>query len=117
MQTVADVSTCPSILYDETDPEPPRSRSKAGQHLFETGEAHVLQAYPLRIVSLWKGGGNCSCNLPVSEQSLPWLLFQGFGCFCTEENMLLFILSISHNNCYIIILRKLGKIVERGKNR
>lgn len=57
----------------------------------------------------------CSYNLLVSEQSLPWLLFQGFGCFCTEENMLLFVLSVAHN-CNIIILRRLGKKVGRGKN-
>lgn len=85
MQTVADVSTCPSILYDETDPEPPKSRSKAGQHLFETGEAHVLQAYPLRIVSLWKGGGNCSCNLPVSEQSFPGCFFKALDVFVQKK--------------------------------
>lgn len=57
----------------------------------------------------------CSCNLPVSEQSLPWLLFQCFGCFCTEEKMLLFVLSVAHN-CNIIILRRLGKNVGRGNN-
>lgn len=130
------------------------SHAKAGKHLLETGEANVLQVYPLWIVSLGKGGGwlscislkavcskgvvllvvdtvvvrcgirgliwliaqfigmsfsiLCSCNLPVSEQSLPWLLFQGFGCSCTEDNMLLFVLSIAHN-CNVIILRRLGK--------
>lgn len=45
--------------------------TKVGKHLFETGEANVLQAHPLWIVFLWKGRGSCSCNLPVSEQSLP----------------------------------------------
>lgn len=50
----------------------------------------------------------CSCDLPVSEQSLPCLLFQGFGCFCTGEIILLLILPVAYN-CNIIILRRLGK--------
>lgn len=53
----------------------------------------------------------CSCDVPVSEQWLPCLPFQGFGCFCTGENMLLLVLPVAYN-CKVIILRRLGKKME-----
>lgn len=71
----------------------------------ETGEANVLQEYPLWIVSLWKGGGNFPAICLSLSSHFPDCFFKALGCFCTEENMLLFILSVAQNDCNIIILR------------